>query len=142
MRLVGAPSILIHGLLPGLNTSISSLKQVVAWMHLDGTQKTVISPLVYCLFLGSLIYYIKWSLFSNKKQSRCTNVQMGKMWPEGQDTLWFLDKASFDALNDVLDNSVFVIGIILGFQVVAKEPGNALPEKSGETTFKFLDDLV
>ena len=33
----------------------ASLKQVVAWMHLEGIQKTVISPLVYCLFLGSAI---------------------------------------------------------------------------------------
>lgn len=56
IRLVGAPCMFTQGLRPGLNTSINSLKQVVACMHFEGIQKTVISPLVYCLFLGSVIH--------------------------------------------------------------------------------------
>ena len=52
---LGAPSILTQGLLPGLKTSISSLKHVVAWIHFEGIQNTVMSPLVYCLFRESVI---------------------------------------------------------------------------------------
>jgi len=42
-------------------------------MHLEGIQKTVISPLLYCLFLGSLMGCYAW-YFSIRKQNQGLNV--------------------------------------------------------------------
>ncbi len=95
-------------------------------MHLEGTQKTVISPLVYCLFLGSAIE------LKNDLCLALRNKQIGRMFNyiPGQS-----DKTCLNAQDNVLNDPVSILRIIFGFQIIPENPGEALPEEGGKSPF-------
>ena len=53
-----------------------------------------------------------------------------------------LYESSLNTENNVFHDLILVFGIIFGFQVVSKDPGNALPEEGGKASLQFLDYLV